>query len=459
MYTLPKNTPDNTLLQAGRINEERQFKEVSVEHERSRRTLGELLIRKEGEHPEKFKKEAPEDAPVVQMVNNLLSHAAGRDASDIHLEPTEKGLRVRLRIDGVLRDLTTYSREVMLLIISRLKIMAGMDIAEKRRPQDGNIQFMLDKKHVNVRISTLPTINGEKMVLRLLSPDKIIMPIEKLGFNMENQKRYLKFLANAFGMVLICGPTGCGKSTTLYSTLQYLNSPSQNIVTVEDPVEYRLDGINQVQVNNKTGFGFASALRTILRQDPNIIMVGEIRDSETAEVATRAALTGHLVLSTLHTNDAPSAVTRLLDMGVKNYLLTSSLVGIVAQRLFRLICDKCKEEYLPPEEELAFYREVSGNSKIPSFSRGRGCEECGFSGFKGRTAIHEVMTVDGEMRRLIMKSRNTEEIRRYAVSQGMQTILEDGVQRAAEGVTTLKEVMQAAYVTGDRPFACQGTTP
>ncbi len=188
-------------------------------------------------------------------------------------------------------------------------------------------------------------------------------------------------------------------------------------------------------------------------------MVGEIRDSETAEVATRAALTGHLVFSTLHTNDAPSAVTRLLDMGVKNYLLTSSLVGIVAQRLFRLICDKCKEEYLPPEEELAFYREVSGNSKIPSFSRGRGCEECGFSGFKGRTAIHEVMTVDGEMRRLIMKSRNTEEIRRYAVSQGMQTILEDGVQRAAEGVTTLKEVMQAAYVTGDRPFACQGTTP
>ena len=275
---------------------------------------------------------------------------------------------------------------------------------------------------------------------------------------MENQKRYLKFLANAFGMVLICSPTGCGKSTT-YSTLQYLNSPSQNIVTVEDPVEYRLDGINQVQVNNKTGFGFASALRTILRQDPNIIMVGEIRDSETAEVATRAALTGHLVFSTLHTNDAPSAVTRLLDMGVKNYLLTSSLVGIVAQRLFRLICDKCKEEYLPPEEELAFYREVSGNSKIPSFSRGRGCEECGFSGFKGRTAIHEVMTVDGEMRRLIMKSRNTEEIRRYAVSQGMQTILEDGVQRAAEGVTTLKEVMQAAYVTGDRPFACVREPP
>ncbi len=386
-----------------------------------------------------------EDAPVVQMVNYLLNHAVSRDASDIHLEPAVKGLRVRLRIDGMLSDFTTYPSDIMLLIISRLKIMAGMDIAERRRSQDGNIQLVLDKKLVNIRISTLPTIYGEKMVLRLLSPDKIIMPIETLGFNMENQKRYLKFLSNTFGMVLISGPTGCGKSTTLYSTLHYLNNPAKNILTVEDPVEYRLDGINQVQINNKIDVTFAGTLRTILRQDPNIIMVGEIRDTETAEVATRAALTGHLVFSTLHTNDAPSAVSRLLDMGVENFLLTSSLVGVVAQRLIRLNCNKCREEYLPPEEELAFYREAGGSDIIPAFYRGKGCEDCGFSGFKGRTAIHEVMPVDGEMRRLIMESRDTEEIRYHAVSRGMQTILQDGVHRAAKGVTTLKEVMQVAY--------------
>jgi type IV pilus assembly protein PilB len=395
--------------------------------------------------PEKFAEDVLEDAPVVQMVNYLLNHAASSDASDIHLEPGEKGLRVRLRIDGMLSDFTTYTGDIMLLIISRLKIMAGLDIAERRRPQDGNIQLVLDKKLVNIRISTLPTIYGEKMVLRLLSPDKIIMPIETLGFNMENQKRYLKFLSNTFGMVLISGPTGCGKTTTLYSTLHYLNDPAKNIVTVEDPVEYRLDGINQVQINNKIGVTFAGALRTILRQDPNIIMMGEIRDADTAEVATRAALTGHLVFSTLHTNDAPSAVTRLLDMGVENFLLTSSLVGVVAQRLIRLNCNKCREEYLPSEEELAFYRETGGSDIVPAFYSGRGCEDCGFSGFKGRTAIHEVMPVDAEMRRLIMETRDTEEIRYHAVARGMQTILQDGVQRAAEGVTTLKEVMQAAY--------------
>ncbi|MGI6318733.1 MAG: GspE/PulE family protein [Dethiobacteria bacterium] len=395
-------------------------------------------------HQEKIVEDVLEDAPVVQMVNYLLNHAVSRDASDIHLEPGEKGLRVRLRIDGMLSDFTTYPGDIMLLIISRLKIMAGLDIAERRRPQDGNIQLVLDKKLVNIRISTLPTIYGEKMVLRLLSPDKIIMPIETLGFNIENQKRYLKFLGNAYGMILISGPTGCGKSTTLYSTLHYLNNPAKNIVTVEDPVEYRLDGINQVQINNKIGVTFAGALRTILRQDPNIIMVGEIRDAETAEVATRAALTGHLVFSTLHTNDAPSAVTRLLDMGVENFLLTSSLVGVVAQRLIRINCNKCREEYLPPEEELAFYRDAGGSDIVPVFTRGRGCEDCGYSGFKGRTAIHEVMPVDAEMRRLIMVSSDTEEIRYHAVARGMQTILQDGVHRAAEGVTTLKEVMRVA---------------
>jgi len=390
-------------------------------------------------------KEALEDAPVVEMVDLLLQQAVSRDASDIHLEPTEKGLRVRLRVDGALSDFSPYSSEVMPLIISRLKIMAGMDIAERRLPQDGNIRIDVHNRPLNIRLSTLSTIYGEKMVLRLLNPEKIIMPIVNLGFSEENRKRYLKFLDNAYGMVLVTGPTGCGKTTTLYSTLHHVNNPAQNIITVEDPVEYRLDGINQVQINPKINLNFARALRTILRQDPNVVMVGEIRDGETAEIATRAALTGHLVFSTLHTNDAPRAVTRLLDMGVEKFLLTSSLVGVVAQRLIRINCSECSEPYLPEKEELAFYRAAGGNNESPVFTRGRGCEKCSFSGFRGRTAIHEVMPVDGEMRRMIMESCDTEEIMRYAISQGMRSLLQDGLQRASEGITTVKEVMQVAY--------------
>ncbi len=352
---------------------------------------------------------------------------------------------MRLRIDGLLRDSITYSREVAPLVISRLKLLAGMDIAERRLPQDGNLQMQVNESHINIRLSTLPTIYGEKLVLRLLSPDKIIMPLDSLGFNEENHRRYLEFLNNAYGMILVTGPTGCGKTTTLYSTLHYINSPGKNIITVEDPVEYRLEGINQVQVNNKINLTFAHALRTLLRQDPNVVMVGEIRDRETAEIATRAALTGHLVFSTLHTNDAPRAVTRLLDMGVERFLLTSSLVGVVAQRLLRLNCSHCRETYTPGKEELAFYEKVGGDRKISSFARGRGCEECAYTGFRGRTALHEVMPVDGTMRRLIMESGDTEEIRRYAISRGMQTFLQDGVNRAAQGLTTLQEVMQVAY--------------
>ncbi|MDO9536297.1 MAG: GspE/PulE family protein [Bacillota bacterium] len=389
--------------------------------------------------------EALEDAPIVQMVNLLLQQAVSRDASDIHLEPTENGLRVRLRVDGALSDFSPYSSEVMPLIISRLKIMAGMDIAERRLPQDGNIRIDVHCRPLNIRLSTLSTIYGEKMVLRLLNPDKIIMPIDNLGFSEENRKRYLKFLDNSYGMILVTGPTGCGKTTTLYSTLNHVNNPEQNIITVEDPVEYRLDRVNQVQINPKINLNFARALRTILRQDPNVVMVGEIRDGETAEIATRAALTGHLVFSTLHTNDAPRAVSRLLDMGVEKFLLTSSLVGVVAQRLIRLNCSECSEPYLPEKEELAFYLEAGGNNENPAFTRGRGCEKCSFSGFRGRTAIHEVMPVDGEMRRIIMESCDSEEIRRYAISQGMKSLLQDGLQRASEGITTVKEVMQVAY--------------
>ena len=384
-------------------------------------------------------------APVVQMVDSLIETAVSRDASDIHLEPQKKGLKVRLRIDGVLRDYRPYSQDVAPLIISRLKIMGGMDIAERRLPQDGNLQVMVNSSRINIRLSTLPTIYGEKLMLRLLSSDKIIMPLETLGFNEGNYEAYLEFLSNTLGMLLVCGPTGCGKTTTGYSTLHAINNPEINIITVEDPVEYRLDGINQVQVNEKINLTFARILRTILRQDPDVIMIGEIHDRETAEIATRAALTGHLLLSTLHTNDAPGAVTRLLDMGVERFMLTSSLLGVVAQRLIRLNCRDCLERYLPEKDELFFYEKVAGAGDMPSFFRGRGCEKCDFTGFRGRTAIHEVISINGAMRKLIMQSEDAEDIRRYALSRGMQTLLQDGMDRAAQGLTTLREVIQVAY--------------
>ncbi|NLJ55891.1 MAG: type II/IV secretion system protein [Firmicutes bacterium] len=386
------------------------------------------------------------DLSAEQMINFLLSMALSRDASDIHLEPTEKGLRVRLRVDGILNNLDTYTREMGSLVISRLKILAGMDIAEKRLPQDGNIPVMWAALPVNVRLSTLPTIRGEKMVIRLLRPDKIVIPLNTLGFKEEKYCSYLRFLRHTHGMILVTGPAGCGKTTTLYSTLYHLNQPGRNVITIEDPVEYRLAGVNQVQVNNKIKLTFARALRHILRQDPDIIMIGEIRDNETAEIATRAALTGHQLFSTLHTNDAPGAVTRLLDMGVEPFLLASALVGVVAQRLFRLTCNHCREEYTPSTEELAFYEEQSGSSAGDTlFTRGKGCEQCHFTGYLGRTAMHEIMPVDETMRKLILKAGGTEEIRRYAVNQGMQTLLKDGLSRVKEGLTTLQEVLQVAY--------------
>lgn len=389
--------------------------------------------------------EAAEEAPAIQMVNSLLFSALEQEASDIHLEPLEKGLKVRLRVDGQLHDAPPPPRELAPLILSRLKIMSNMDISERRLPQDGNIKFVWNKKDINIRVSTLPTIYGEKIVLRILSPDKIIMPMESLGFNAENKRLYLSFLKNAYGMLLVTGPTGSGKTTTLYSTLHHINRPELNIVTVEDPVEYRLGGINQVQVSRKIGLTFASALRSILRQDPDVIMVGEIRDAETAEIACRAALTGHLVFSTLHTNDAPSAVTRLLDMGVEPFLLNSSLIGVVAQRLIRLICGSCREEDTPSEEEIEFFRKASDATSLPVFYKGRGCAKCNFTGFKGRTAIHEVMKVDRALRTLILRSSDPEKIRQKALESGMKTLLQDGMRCVQEGKTTVQEVLRVAY--------------
>lgn len=382
----------------------------------------------------------------VQIVDALVSLAVGREASDIHLDPTEHGLQARLRVDGVLSDLSFYNRETAPSIISRLKILAGMNIAERRLPQDGNIALKWNDQQVNIRLSTLPTIYGEKVVVRLFRPGEVVIPLDSLGFNPKNYQRYLEFLRHSHGLVLLTGPTGCGKTTTLYSTLHHLNNPGYNIITVEDPVEYRIEGINQVQVNDKINLTFARALRHILRQDPNMIMIGEIRDDETAEIATRAALTGHQVFSTLHTNDAPGAVTRLLDMGVKPFLLNSALLGVVAQRLIRLTCHDCREEYVPGEEELFFYENFSGNpAGNVVFTRGAGCEKCYHTGFRGRTAIHEVMPVDGTLRKLIHEARGMEELRHHVISQGMQSLLEDGLNRVERGLTTLQEIMRVAY--------------
>jgi len=297
-----------------------------------------------------------DEAPVIRMVNSLIEKAIDEEASDIHLEPDEDSLRVRMRLDGILHDLTAIPGHVRARIVSRVKIMANLDIAERRLPQDGNIEWQSNGGGVSLRVSTLPTILGEKVVIRLLNKDKIVLPLEELGFSRENYNALLELLMNHAGLLLVTGPTGCGKTTTLYSALHYLNRPEDNIITVEDPVEYRLKGINQVQVNQRINRTFANALRSILRQDPDIVMVGEIRDLETAKITTQAAFTGHLVLSTLHTNNAAGAVTRLIDMGLENYLATASLVGVIAQRLVRKICSHCKKEYRLSDDEKYFYK-------------------------------------------------------------------------------------------------------
>ncbi len=385
------------------------------------------------------------EASVVQWVNTLIDTGVRHDASDIHLEPCADKLQVRHRIDGALRDLPPCSKDVMAQVISRVKLLAGMDIAERRLPQDGSIHVEVAEKTIHIRVSSLPTVHGEKLVLRVLNPEKVVRPLEALGFSPLNLERYYRFLDNPYGMVLVTGPTGCGKTTTLYSTLQYLNSPEKNILTVENPVEYRLERINQVQVNSRIGLTFAATLRSALRQDPDIIMVGEIRDTETAEIVTRAALTGHLVFSTLHTNDAVRSITRLLDMGVKPYLLTASLVGIVSQRLVRLICLHCRDSYEPSPTDLAMIEASYPGKEVTRLYQGKGCAACSGTGFKGRTAIHEIMPVDEEMRQMIRSSSNTDTIRNCAVAKGMIPFIQDGIRRSKEGVTTLDEVMRVAY--------------
>jgi type IV pilus assembly protein PilB len=384
-----------------------------------------------------------DEAPIIQLDKSLKTKAAEEEASDIHLEPFEKEMRIRFRIDGLLQEVMNLPRKMTNAIVSRLKVMASLDIAERRVPQDGRIALKIAGREMDLRISTLPTIFGEKVVIRILDKESIKnYTLEKLGLAEENHRYFSQFLKGTYGVVLATGPTGSGKTTTLYTALNFINSVERNIVTVEDPVEYMLEGINQTQVNVKTGATFAGYLRSILRQDPDVIMVGEIRDFETAEIALRAATTGHLVFSTLHTNDASGAITRLIDMGVEPFMVASSVLGVVAQRLVRKICPHCKQPYHPEEAELAF---AGLKTNATTLYKGRGCEQCNYTGYRSRLAIFEVLTVSSSLQRLILKRPAVEDLRQLAIKEGMITLKEDGIQKARAGITTLKEIMRVAY--------------
>ncbi len=381
------------------------------------------------------------NAPVVKLVNSIIKQAININASDIHVEPFENTVRVRLRIDGCLQEAMSLVKTTHVAIVNRIKVMSKMDIAEKRLPQDGRVEVGVDGKNIDLRISILPTVFGEKIVIRLLDQSGFSLNKDQLGFTAENLNQFNQILKNPNGIILVTGPTGSGKTTTLYTILKELNTIDKNIITVEDPVEYRLNGINQVQVNNKAGLTFANGLRSILRQDPDIIMIGEIRDAETAEIAVRAAITGHLVISTMHTNDTASTAARLLDMGIEPYLIASSLVGVIAQRLVRRICDRCKVEYAPSEIEKKSLH-IDGNV---SLYKGRGCPYCYQTGYKGRVPIHEMMAIRKEHRGMISKDLNIDELRKASIEEGMVTLRENCKQLVLMGITTFEELIRVTY--------------
>lgn len=392
---------------------------------------------------------AIDEAPIVRLVNLVITQAVKERASDIHIEPTEKEVVIRYRVDGRLKQEMTSPKNTQAAIISRVKIMSGMNIAEKRVPQDGRIQIKVEQVAVDLRVSSVPTVFGEKIVMRILYKGNILAKMEKLGFLPDTLEKFRAVYNQPHGIILVTGPTGSGKSTTLSAVLNELNSPEDNIMTVEDPVEYQIPGVNQVQVNVKAGLTFASALRAFLRQDPDIIMVGEIRDQETAQIATQAALTGHLVLSTLHTNDAPSSITRLVDMGIEPFMVASTVVAVLAQRLIRGVCPECKTAYRMAPDDPYYPLVVSALGDFPAdrliFYQGRGCRQCGGSGYSKRLAIHEVFVMNSELRSLIIKNVPSGVLKENAVRNGMRTLFQDGLVKALEGKTTVEEVVRAAY--------------
>ncbi|AGX05700.1 ATPase involved in pili biogenesis [Bacillus sp. NRRL B-14911] len=402
----------------------------------------ELLDAGQGSREIQEEKIVDEDSPIVRLVNQIMANAAAVKASDVHIDPQETKVAIRYRIDGVLRTERVLPKHMQSVLTARIKIMANLDITEHRVPQDGRIKMNLDFHPIDLRISTLPTVYGEKIVMRLLDLGSALNDLNKLGFNKVNLNRFTDMIEKPTGIVLITGPTGSGKSSTLYAALNRLNSEEVNIITVEDPVEYQLEGINQIQVNSNVGMTFAMGLRAILRQDPNVIMVGEIRDKETAEVAIRASLTGHLVLSTLHTNDSLGSITRLLDMGIEPFLVASSLSGIVAQRLVRKVCRDCAETQEPTKREIEIF--AKRGMKIEAIVRGRGCASCNMTGYKGRIAIHEVLVIDDSMRRVIMNGESFSRLRELALKSKTIFLIDDGLLKVKQGITTTEEVLRVA---------------
>jgi len=382
-------------------------------------------------------------APIVKLVNTMLEQAVRHRASDIHIEPYEKLIRVRYRIDGRLQNMYEYETELLSAIVARIKIIGTMDIAEKRKPQDGRISILVDKKEYDVRVSTLPTVFGEKVVMRVNSKDSFNKGKAQLGMFEEDMEKFEGILSNPHGIILVTGPTGSGKSTTLYTALSEINKEDINIVTVEDPVESQIKGINQVQVNVKAGLTFATALRSILRQDPDVIMIGEIRDAETAEIAVKASITGHLVVSTLHTNDAPSSITRLIDMGVEPFLIGASVVGVIAQRLVRVLCPRCKKEALATDNDKRILG-VDLKEEITIYNK-NGCHFCNGLGYSGRIGVYEIMPVTENIRTIINEDGTTDQIKKQAVADGLRTIKTNASRLVLEGTTTLEEMLRIAY--------------
>lgn len=390
-------------------------------------------------------RELSEEAPIIKLANLIISRAIADGASDMHIEPQKEQVRVRYRIDGIMHDAMTVPKRAQASLVSRLKIMADMDIAEKRAPQDGRISARINDRDFDFRVSTLPSVYGEKIVMRVLDKSSIHVGLNKLGLLPHAQEMFESIITRAYGIILVTGPTGSGKSTSLYSALAKLNTGEKNILTLEDPVEYELEGITQTQINVKAGLSFASGLRTMLRQDPDIIMVGEIRDHETGVIAMEAALTGHLVLSTLHTNDAPGAVTRLLDMGLEPFLIASGVIGIMAQRLLRTICPKCKESYNPPTDAIKRLGIQLPPGQSITFHRGKGCQHCKGCGYKGRIGIYELMPVSDQIRDLILARASSYALKECAVEQGMKTLRDDAMEKILLGMTTLEESLRVIY--------------
>jgi len=388
-------------------------------------------------------KDLASDAPVVRLVNGLITRASESRASDIHIEPTDDAVKVRFRVDGALKEIETLPAHLKSALVSRIKVMSGLDIAERRLPQDGRLRIAVRGHEIDLRVATSPTIHGETVVLRILDRSKLSLDFKALGFDESVLEEYLHSIRQPHGIVLVTGPTGSGKTTTLYASLAVLNSPDRKILTIEDPIEYRLAGINQTQVKPQIGLTFAAALRSFLRQDPDVMMVGEIRDLETAEVAVQSALTGHTILSTLHTNDAASTVTRLLDMGVEPFLITSTLNAVLAQRLVRRLCPHCREEYTPSEAALRVWSADLAGRSIGRLYRPTGCDACDHTGFRGRLCVTELLPINDEITRLVLSRAEAREIQRTAVTRGMRTMFSDGLAKAQAGLTTIEEVLRA----------------